>query len=260
MLSRLLAFFRQIFSPQSPANGSSTPQSPASPPAPSPNSSSNENLPPTKPASPPSKPQPSPVRLVMPLALFQEAAGLTQARAAKWYDVVCDACERYAINNPWRLAGFIAQVGHESGGFVYTKELWGPTPAQKRYGERADLGNTSIDAIRAAAAAGVPDVGLFYRGHGLIQITGYYNHLTCGEALGIDCVNNPEQLAIDKYAALSAAWYWYTHGLNILADKGDNLAMSRAINLGSATSTRTPNGMADRDERYSRAKKAFNLL
>lgn len=165
----------------------------------------------------------------------------------------------YAINTPLRLAGFLAQVGHESAGFHYTKELWGPTPAQKRYGVRDDLGNTTVAAIAAAAAAG-KEVGFFYRGHGLIQVTGYDNHKRCGEALGIDCVNNPELLATDKYAAMSAAWFWYTNGLNIWADKGDNLAMSKAINTGSATSKVTPNGLADRNARYDRAKRAFNLL
>ena len=46
------------------------------------------------------------------------------------------------LAHPHRLAAFISQVGHESMGFVYDAEVWGPTPAQKRYDTRTDLGNT----------------------------------------------------------------------------------------------------------------------
>lgn len=259
MFSQLLAFFRRLSSKPSPLNGSSTPQGPASLPVQSPPSSTNASLPTSKPPMPPSKPLPKPLSLLMPLTVFQQATGLTQKASAKWYGPICDACIAYGINTPLRLAGFLAQTGHESMGFVHTKEIWGPTKAQQRYDTRADLGNTTTAAIIAATAANKP-VGLFYRGHGLIQVTGFDNHKRCGEALGIDCVNHPDLLSTDQYAALSAAWFWHTNGLNAIADRGDNLAMSRAINLGDPNSKHTPNGMLDRNERYARAKLAFGLM
>jgi predicted chitinase len=49
-----------------------------------------------------------------------------------------DACELYDIRGPVRVAAFLAQVGHESGSFKHTSEVWGPTEAQKRYERNFD--------------------------------------------------------------------------------------------------------------------------
>jgi len=66
----------------------------------------------------------------------------------------------------------------------------------------------------------------------LIQITGRTNYAACGEALGIDLVNQPELLDQPQYACLSAAWFWATNGLNTLADKGEFEKITRRINGG----------------------------
>jgi len=72
--------------------------------------------------------------------------------------------------------------------------------------------------------------GWRYRGRGLIQVTGKANYRACGKDLGIDAVKSPELLATPKYAALSAASFWKSHGLNELADAQQYQALSLRIN------------------------------
>ncbi|MFL1475385.1 glycoside hydrolase family 19 protein [Pseudomonas grimontii] len=130
------------------------------------------------------------------------------------------AMNRYNIVGAQRAAAFIAQVGHESGQLRYVREIWGPTAQQAGYEGRADLGNI------------VPGDGFKYRGRGLIQITGRANHAACGEALGLDLISKPELLELPQNAAMSAAWFWSTRGLNTLADQGQFVKITRRINGG----------------------------
>ncbi len=147
----------------------------------------------------------------------------------------------YSITTPTRLAAFLAQVGHESGGGRYTREIWGPTPSQLRYERRADLGNH------------LPGDGRRFLGRGLIQITGRAN--TYG-ALG---ALRP-MMSIDEFcawlesrpgAAESACWWWATRGCNERADTGDFERLTRHINGGL-------NGLADRRQRWGEAKAALD--
>ncbi|PWK30843.1 glycoside hydrolase family 19 protein [Pseudomonas sp. OV226] len=164
-------------------------------------------------------------------------------RAGVFAPVINTAMQRYQIVGAKRVAAFIAQIGHESGQLVYVREIWGPTAAQKKYEGRADLGNT------------VAGDGFKYRGRGLIQITGRANYAACGEALGVDLINHPEQLEQPQYACMSAAWFWATHGLNTLADAGDNTNIGSIINTG--RKGRVPNGAQDRDALYAKALKVL---
>jgi putative chitinase len=145
----------------------------------------------------------------------------------------------YEINTLVRTAAFIAQIGHESGGFLYTTELWGPTAAQQSYeppsAKSKALGNTETGDGRR------------FRGRGLIQITGRANYQECGTALKVDLISQPELLAGDGLAARSAAWWWMKHGCNALADGGDFKALTRRINGGL-------NGIDDRTRRWEIAK------
>lgn len=141
---------------------------------------------------------------------------------------------------------FLAQIAHESMGFIYTKELWGPTPAQAHYDLRADLGNTKPDAIAVAARHGIP-VGRFFSGHGLIQTTGYDNHCEVRDALGVDCVEQPHLLTTPTLAARSAGLFWQRHGCDAITDFEKQ---TRRINGG-------VNGLADRYAYLGRAKEAL---
>ena len=148
------------------------------------------------------------------------------------------AMNHYQIVGLKRVAGFIAQIGHESGQLKYVKEIWGPTKAQARYEGRADLGNT------------VAGDGSKYRGRGLIQITGRANYAECGEALGLDLISHPELLEKPQHACMSAAWFWASRGLSTLADAGSFSKITSRINGGQ-------NGAADRQVLYARALKVL---
>ena len=160
------------------------------------------------------------------------------AKAGVFVPVLNTAMVRFQIVGAKRVAAFIAQVGHESGQLRWVREIWGPTAQQAGYEGRADLGNT------------VKGDGSKYRGRGLIQITGRDNYAACGEALGLDLLSKPELLELPQYAAMSAAWFWSTKGLNTLADKGDFVKITRRINGGL-------NGQADRQALYGKALKVL---
>jgi putative chitinase len=141
-----------------------------------------------------------------------------------------------------RVAQYVAQLCHESGGFRYDRELWGPTPAQERYDTRTDLGNT-------AARDGD---GFLFRGRGGIQITGRANYVAFRDwcwmqGLGApDFVANPDAVLTDPWEGLGPVWYWTTRDLNRLADAGDIESITRKINGGL-------NGFDDRVRCYARA-------
>lgn len=183
---------------------------------------------------------------LVPIAALR-AIGATQALASQWQPHIEAACGLYGIDTPERISAFLAQIGHESGGLRYTTEIWGPTAAQKTYEGRANLGNTQ------------PGDGERFKGHGLIQTTGRYNHARTRnrlrQRLGSDVPDfeaAPHLLAQPEWAALSAADYWDDKGLNALADVGDFLAITRKINGGT-------NGLADRQARFAKAKEALAL-
>lgn len=146
------------------------------------------------------------------------------------------------LNRPHRLAQFLAQIAHESGGWKFDEEIWGPTAAQKRYDTRTDLGNT-------AAKDGD---GYLYRGRGPIQITGKYNYqkftqwARAMDPKAPDFVANPDAVLTDPWEGLVAIWYWDRHSLNSYADNGDLLTITKRINGGT-------NGLADRQRYYTRA-------
>jgi len=66
----------------------------------------------------------------------------------------------------------------------------------------------------------------------------------------INCVENPEVVEEPENAARSAGWFWSTHKLNDLADKGDFIGITKRINGGT-------NGLVDRQELYNRAKEVL---
>lgn len=174
----------------------------------------------------------------MPPELLAQAAGIPVARAALWVEPLAAAFQYAACNTVKRRAAMIAQIGHESGGFRYVREIWGPTPAQSRYEGRKDLGNTQAGD------------GKRYMGRGLLQTTGRANYARVTARLaGMACpdfVAHPEMLEQPRWAALSAADYWLDRQLNRYADADDWRGLTKRINGGF-------NGLADRLARHERA-------
>ncbi|QIG72942.1 lysozyme-like protein [Rhizobium phage RHph_N3_2] len=147
----------------------------------------------------------------------------------------------FGLDLPHRAVQYYAQIMHESGDFRFDREIWGPTPAQKRYDTRADLGNTP-------AADGD---GKLYAGRTPIQITGKSNYIAFHEWCDEKNLNPPDFIAkpdlvnTDPWEGLAPLWYWDTHHLNRWADQGDIETITKKINGGM-------NGLADRIDHYAR--------
>ena len=169
------------------------------------------------------------------------ATGAPYTKAIGWVDSVNATMDKHEINTPARQAAFLAQIGHESCGLQFTRELWGPTDDQKGYEGRKDLGNTQDGD------------GKRFRGRGLIQITGRANYREMGVALGIDCVTHPELLEVPLYAAEVSGLYWAKNRLNAKADFGDFKGITKVINGGM-------NGYMDRVSRWNKAKLALGVV
>lgn len=183
--------------------------------------------------------------------VLSQALQIPIARAAPWADPLLAAMELYAIDSPARQAAFLAECGHESGGFQWLRELWGPTPAQCTYepqsSKAAALGNTQAGD------------GFRYRGGGLLQITGRYNYRVMGQKIGIDLEGSPDQISQPSVAAEASAQFWADRALSAYADVGDFLSISRVINLGNAHTSGTPNGMDDRLALWASCKAALGV-
>ncbi len=176
---------------------------------------------------------------------LRAATGCTLDRAELYAEHLTAACAHYRIDTPQRLAAFLGQIGHESGGLRYVREL----AAGDAYEGREDLGNTQ------------PGDGRRYRGRGLIQITGRDNYRATARRLqpvdAPDFEDFPEALQEPRWACWSAADWWHAHRCNELADAGDIVALGRLINRGNARSTRAANGEADRIQRTEQARRAL---
>ncbi len=138
-----------------------------------------------------------------------------------------------------RLAGFLGQTAHESGGYRYTREIWGPTDAQKRYDARTDLGNSKKGD------------GFAYRGAGWIQVTGRHWFDVIGAAFGFDLISHPEKAGEPGMATLISLEWWKRNNANSVADTGDFTKLSKLVNGGT-------NGLADRLALTSTAKAALS--
>jgi putative chitinase len=159
---------------------------------------------------------------------------LAQAKAESYLPYLNKAMRERTINTPTRVAAFLAQLAHESGQLRYMEEI----ASGAAYEGREDLGNTQ------------PGDGKRYKGRGPIQLTGRANYEKASKALGVDLVNNPTRAAEPDVGFRTAAWFWQTHGLNEIADKGDDASfreITRRINGGY-------NGLEDRQAYWRRAR------
>lgn len=192
--------------------------------------------------------------------------GLSLSVANKWYGPVENSMFEFAIVSPERAAAFLATIGHESANLTRVVENLNYSAA----GLLSTFGSKYFTPALAAQHARKPELiadhvyggrmgntapgdGWKYRGRGLVQLTGKNNYAAASTALGVDLVASPEKLEDAPLAARASAWWWSENGCNELADTRGILAVSRRVNLGNANSTKTPNGMADRQSRYETA-------
>ncbi|MFK3911352.1 glycoside hydrolase family 19 protein [Enterobacter cancerogenus] len=201
---------------------------------------------------------------------FQKAANISAELAARWFQPVNAAMDKFGIASIDDQAMFIAQVGHESGGFTRIVEnlnysadgllatfgKYFDAESAQKYGRTTEhIANQQAIANIVYAnrmGNGYPgsNDGWSYRGRGLIQITGRDNYRDCGIGLGTDLLLVPQLLEQDDYAARSAAWFYASKGC--LKQAGDIVAVTKIINGGT-------NGLDDRKVRYQVALVALKV-
>lgn len=163
-----------------------------------------------------------------------------------WIDVLNEVMEFYEINNELRVASFLANAIHESAGMsrltenlnysadglkrVFPKYFRTVNPAE--YARKPEMIANRVYAGRYGNGDEESGDGWRYRGRGIFQLTFHDNYEACGNALGIDLVNEPDLLTEPKFAAWSAGWYWVSRNLNEIADTADQEKVCRKINGG----------------------------
>lgn len=150
--------------------------------------------------------------------------------------MIPDTAAKFGINTPLRLAHFLAQCGHESGGFRATQEnlnysakglngifrKYFPTEASAAaYARQPAKIASKVYANRMGNGSESTGEGYKFRGRGYIQLTGKENYTAFGKSIGEDIISNPDVVAA-KYALLSAAWFFSKNGLHRMADEGSS--------------------------------------
>jgi len=188
----------------------------------------------------------------------------------QWYDALFgrqvelvgkSLLEDYEINTPKRIAAFMAQCGHESGGFVFLSENLNYSAAglmrvfpkyfpdqatANAYARNPEKIANRVYANRMGNGDEASGEGFKFRGRGLIQVTGKDNYFWFASSLSITPEAAAEYMQTFEGAAQSACWYWENTSLNKLADAGDILTMTKRINGGTI-------GLADREKHYAHA-------
>jgi putative chitinase len=167
------------------------------------------------------------------------------------------------INTPLRLAHFLAQIFHETGGGTvleenmrYTaariREVWPTRPEAVRFANDPEgLGN-SVYAGRMGNGPPSSGDGYRYRGRGFMQTTGKALYEKIGKRLGVDLVANPEAILFPRYALLPAVYEWGDMGCNALADRNAIKQIGNAINRGNPNAQKPPIGHIDRVEWFNK--------
>ena len=174
------------------------------------------------------------------------AAGVAPTQARLILEPLASACTRFDINTPARIGGFLAQCIVESQGFTrFEENLYYTTPERiKRIfpSRVADLEQAALLARNPKALANcvyagkngngnpLSGDGWNYRGRGAIQLTGLGNYADATNETGRPYVKQPDLVAEPPDALLTAAWYWHTHKLNLLADSAQWDSITRAVN------------------------------
>jgi putative chitinase len=179
-----------------------------------------------------------------------------------------DTIAKFELNTSLRLAHFLAQAGHESGGFKLVTEnlnygakgLLGvfkkyfPTQAKAALYERkpekiANLvyGNRMGNGVEASGD------GYKFRGRGYIQLTGKDNYKAFDCVVPESILDNPDLVAT-KYPLLSAAWFFHKNRIHTIADEGASDATVTRV------TKRVNGGTIGLPDRLKHFKQYYNLL
>ncbi len=175
--------------------------------------------------------------------------------------------EKFEINTALRLAHFLAQCGHESGGFKLVKEnlnysgkgllatfpKYFTTETAVLYERKAEKIANMVYANRMGNGDKTTGDGYRFRGRGFIQLTGHDNYAAFGKAIGEDILASPDLVAT-KYPLLSAAWFWNKNKINVIADGG---ATSEVV---AKVTRRVNGGVIGLDDRIKHFYQFHNLL
>jgi putative chitinase len=175
-----------------------------------------------------------------------------------WYTALQQLLPQYEINTPDRIAAFLAQCAHESGGFVFIKEnlnykwqslrkvfpKYFPTDAlAQQYEKQPEKIANRVYASRMGNGPEESGDGWRFCGRGLIQVTGRDNYSWFAASLQISPEEASEYMETFEGAAQSACWFWESNNLNQWADKRDILTLTKRINGGTI-------GLEDRKKHY----------
>lgn len=180
----------------------------------------------------------------------------------EWSSAMSLLFPKYEINTPARIAGFVAQCGHESQNFKtleenlnYSAEGLNRTfpkyfvkagrDAQAYHRQPEKIANV-VYANRMGNGDTASGEGWKFRGRGVIQLTGKDNYSRFAKYVGKSIDETIEYLKTKQGALESACWFWKTNGLNEIADSGDIVAMTKRINGGTI-------GLEDRQKHYTHA-------
>ena len=182
----------------------------------------------------------------------------------QWCTALNKLLPDYGIDTPQRVAAFLAQCAHESGGFMFLKEnlnyraaslrkifpKYFPTDAVAEHyagqPNKAELIANRVYSSRMGNGDEASGDGFKFCGRGLIQLTGRSNYQAFADSLEMNIDEVPEYLETFEGAVASACWFWETNNLNQYADNNDILTMTKRINGGTI-------GLEDRIKHYNHA-------
>jgi putative chitinase len=185
----------------------------------------------------------------------------------KYVEPLHEVAEYYDMyDNPKRIAAFLAQVAHESGGFNFVKEnlnysakglmttfkKYFPSEAlAKQYERQPQKIANRVYANRMGNGPEESGDGWKFCGRGLIQLTGKNNYTLFAKDLGISLDETVAYLETAEGAVSSAGWFWDNNNLNKICDTGDFVLLTKRINGGTI-------GLADRKHHYEIALELFS--
>jgi len=179
-----------------------------------------------------------------------------------------DVAAKFQINTPLRLAHFLAQCGHESGGFKHVNEnlnysadglkkifpkYFAQAGLAESYARQPEKIASRVYGGRMGNGDESTKEGFKFRGRGYIQLTGKSNYAEFDKFVNEDILANPDLVAT-QYPLLSAAWFFHKNGLNAIADKGADDATVTSV------TKRVNGGTIGLPDRIKHFKEYYSLL